>query len=67
MKRVSKTYWAVVSDGDLVEGDVDGVLITDSKRTANAWVKEMEAENEGVEFRVARLKMTETVPKNVKA
>jgi len=61
MKKVSKTYWAVVCDGDLVAGDIDGVMITDSKRTANDWLKEVQEGDNDAEFRVARLKLTEVV------
>lgn len=63
MKKVSKSYWAVVCDGDLVQGDLDGVLITDKKVQANNWCKEMAGQYMEEDFRVARIKLTEVVVK----
>lgn len=64
MKKVNCSVWAVVCDGEICMGELDGVMIRDSKRDANALLKTIDPdEYEGQEARVARVKCVEVVKK----
>jgi hypothetical protein len=61
MKKVNCSVWAVVSDGEICMGELDGVMIRDSKRDANALLKTIIDEEPAA--RVARVKCVEVVKK----
>lgn len=66
MKKVNCSLWALVSEGQIIELDApDGLLtlVTESKRVANDWLKMLKKDHPDVETRIARLKVTEPVPK----
>ena len=61
MKKVNCSLWMVVTDdGELVAGAVNGPMVSDSKRDANALLKTIV---DADECRVARVKCVEVVPK----
>lgn len=61
MKKVNCTVYMVVCEGELVAG-TEGPMVTDKKGEANTLLKTIEA-GEGEDYRVAKVKCLEVVPK----
>lgn len=64
MKKVSKTYWAIVHEGELVAGAETGPCIGPTKAPLTAALKDLSEANPDVEgLRICKVKLTEVVPK----